>query len=144
MSRTLYLRGMNSTDRRPAHSARSRANRAFVARFVAGIVLYAIALSLAVAVDGSAIPAWLPSLLVLPAAGLMAWANVGMYRSADEFEKRKIAEAILIAFAASVPLILAVGFLQFFVIPDLNWIFAFSILMVSWAAGTVISVVRYR
>ena len=63
-----------------------------------------------------------------------AWANVDMYRSGDEFARRKIAEAIL----------LAVGFLQFFLLPALNWIFAFSILMLAWIVGTVVSTIRYR
>lgn len=125
-------------------SPRTRANRAFAARFVAGIALYAIALGLAVAADGTGMPAWLPALLVLPAVGLMAWANIEMYRSGDEFERRKIAESILLAFVISVPLILAVGFLQFFLLPALNWIFAFSILMLAWIVGTIVSAVRYR
>ena len=125
-------------------SPRVRANRAFAARFVAGIALYAIALGLAVAADGTGMPAWLPALLVLPAVGLMAWANIEMYRSGDEFERRKIAESILLAFVISVPLILAVGFLQFFLLPAMNWIFAFSLLMLAWIVGTVVSAVRYR
>ena len=125
-------------------STRTRANRAFVLRFVAGVVLYSVALGLAVAADGTAFPAWLPALLVLPAVALMAWANIEMYRSGDEFERRKIAESILLAFVLSVPLILAVGFLQFFLLPALNWIFAFSLLMLAWIVGTIVSAVRYR
>lgn len=125
-------------------SPRTRANRAFAVRFAAGMVLYGVALGLAVAADGTSFPAWLPALLVLPAVGLMAWANIEMYRSGDEFERRKIAEAILLAFVIAVPLILAVGFLQFFLLPALNWIFAFSILMAAWLVGTLISAVRYR
>lgn len=73
-----------------------------------------------------------------------AWANIDMYRSGDEFARRKIAEAILLAFVISVPLILAVGFLQFFLLPALNWIFAFSILMLAWIVGTVVSAIRHR
>lgn len=125
-------------------SPRTRANRAFARRFIAGVALYAIGLGLAVAADGTGIPAWLPALLVLPAVALMAWANIEMYRSADEFERRKIAEAILLAFLISVPLILAVGLLQFFLLPAMNWIFAFSILMLAWIVGTIVSAVRYR
>ena len=125
-------------------SPRTRANRAFAVRFAAGMVLYGVALALAVAADGTSFPAWLPALLVLPAVGLMAWANIEMYRSGDEFERRKIAEAILLAFVIAVPLILAVGFLQFFLLPALNWIFAFSILMAAWLVGTLISALRYR
>jgi hypothetical protein len=81
---------------------------------------------------------------VLPAVALMAWANIEMYRSGDEFERRKIAEAILLAFLISLPLILAVGFLQFFLLPAMNWIFAFSLLMLAWIVGTIVSAVRYR
>ncbi|PZP16067.1 MAG: hypothetical protein DI611_07035 [Brachybacterium faecium] len=90
------------------------------------------------------IPAWWAALIVLPGIGLMAWANVLMYRSGDDFERAKIAEAILLAFAISTPLILAVGVLQFYVLPELNWIFAFSILMVSWILCTIVSAIRYR
>lgn len=125
-------------------SPRRRAHRAFTLRMVAGFVLYGIGLGLAVAADGTSFPAWLPALLVLPAVGLMAWANIDMYRSGDEFERRKVAEAILLAFVAAVPLILAVGFLQFFLLPELNWIFAFSLLMLAWLVGTLVSAVRYR
>ena len=125
-------------------SHRTRANRAFALRFIAGVALYAIGLGLAVAADGTGMPAWLPALLVLPAIALMAWANIEMYRSGDEFERRKIAEAILLAFVISVPLILAVGFLQFFLLPAMNWILAFSLLMLAWIVGTIVSAVRYR
>ncbi|MFC7464028.1 hypothetical protein [Brachybacterium sp. GCM10030252] len=128
----------------PGPSARSRANRSFALRFVAGAVLYGLALVLAGFSADIGVPAWLPALLVLPAVGLMAWANIEMYRSGDEFEKRKIAEAILLAFVIATPLILAVGVLQFYLLPELNWIFAFSILMLGWIAGTIVSAVRYR
>ncbi|GAA1485211.1 hypothetical protein [Brachybacterium fresconis] len=124
--------------------ARTRANRAFALRFTAGIALYAIGLGLAVGTASFGGPGWVPALLVIPAVGLMAWANIAMYRSGDEFERRKIAEAILLAFVVSTPLILAVGVLQFYVLPELNWIFAFSILMLSWIIGTIVSAVRYR
>ena len=50
----------------------------------------------------------------------MAWASIEMYRSGDELERRKIAEAILVAFIISTPLILAVGVLQFYLLPELN------------------------
>ena len=125
-------------------SARKRANRTFTVRFLLGLVLYGVGLALASAAEGTGFPAWLPALLVLPAVALMAWANIGMYRSGDEFERRKIAEAILLAFVLSTGLILAVGFLQFFLLPELNWIFAFSILRFSWIVGTIVSALRYR
>ncbi|MGP9536543.1 hypothetical protein ACT3SP_00930 [Brachybacterium sp. AOP43-C2-M15] len=123
---------------------RRQANRTFAVRFVGGVALYAAGLGMAVAAEGTGFPAWLPALLVLPAVGLMAWANIGMYRSGDEFERRKIAEAILLAFVIATPLILAVGVLQFYLLPAMNWIFAFSILMLSWIVGTIASAVRYR
>ncbi|MEE1650470.1 hypothetical protein V1260_06660 [Brachybacterium sp. J144] len=74
----------------------------------------------------------------------MAIANIAMYRSGDEFERRKIAEAVLFAFVIATPLILIVGALQFFGLPEINWIFAFSILMLGWLIGTALSAVRYR
>ncbi|WP_114854011.1 hypothetical protein [Brachybacterium sp. YJGR34] len=125
-------------------SARTRANRAFALRFAVGMVLYGAALALAGVAEGLGVAAWLPALLVLPAVGLMAWANIEMYRSGDEFQRRKIAEAVLLAFVIATPLILAVGVLQFFGLPALNWIFAFSLLMVSWILGTVVAAARYR
>ncbi|MGO2721592.1 hypothetical protein [Brachybacterium tyrofermentans] len=127
-----------------APNARTRANRAFVVRFVIGIALYVLGLLLADVVSTSGVLAWLPALLILPGIGFIAWANIEMYRSGDEFERRKIAEAILLAFLIATPLILAVGVLQFSVLPEVNWIFAFTILMVSWIVGTIVSAVRYR
>lgn len=128
----------------PAPSARSLAHRAFARRFVLGIVLYGLALALAAAADGTGVPAWIPALLVLPAVALMAWANIGMYRSGDELQRRRIAEAVMLAFVLSTSSILAVGVLQLVLLPAMNWIFAFSILMLAWIAGTVVSGVRYR
>lgn len=127
-----------------AATPRSRANRAFALRFAGGVTLYAAGLGMAVAAEGTGFPSWVPALLVIPAVSLMAWANVGMYRSGDEFERRKIAEAVLLAFVIATPLILAVGVLQFYLLPQLNWIFAFSVLMLSWIAGTIVAAVRYR
>lgn len=127
-----------------APSARTRTNRAFAVRFTVGMLLFFAGLFLAFLAQGTGFPAWIPALLVLPAVALMAWANVEMYRSGDEFERRKIAEAVMLAFVISTGLILAVGFLQFFLLPEMNWIFAFSILMFSWLVGTVVSAVRYR
>lgn len=123
---------------------RARANRTFTLRFTGGVLLYFAALLLAGLAEGSGIAPWVPALLAVPAAAVMAWANVDMYRSGDEFERRKVAEAILIAFVLSAPLILAVGVMQFYVLPELNWIFAFSILMLTWIVGTVASAIRYR
>lgn len=127
-----------------AASPRTRANRAFAVRFAIGVTLYVLGVLFADISDVIGIPALLPALLVFPGIGLMAWANIEMYRSGDEFERRKIAEVILLAFLIATPLILAVGVLQFSVLPEINWIFAFSILMVSWIAGTIVSAVRYR
>ena len=125
-------------------SARTRANRTFAIRFTLGMVCYLAGLFLAYLAQGAGFPAWIPALLVVPAVILVAWANIDMYRSGDEFERRKISEAILLAFVLVTGLILAVGFLQFFLLPELNWIFAFSILMMSWIVGTIVSAVRYR
>ncbi|MGO2774650.1 MAG: hypothetical protein ACTIB2_14735, partial [Brachybacterium tyrofermentans] len=88
-----------------APNARTRANRAFVVRFVIGIALYVLGLLLADVVSTSGVLAWLPALLILPGIGFIAWANIEMYRSGDEFERRKIAEAILLAFLIATPLI---------------------------------------
>ena len=89
-------------------------------------------------------PLWLPALLVLPGVGLMAWANIDMYRSGDEYQRRRVAEAVMLAFVIATPIILAVGVLQFMGLPALNWIFAFSILMLSWMIGTVVVTIRHR
>lgn len=138
---------MNTATRTPAArtvSARTRANRAFAVRFTAGMVLFLAGLFLSFLVQDTGFPTWVPALLVLPAVALMAWANIEMYRSGDELERRKIAEAVMVAFVTSTGLILAVGFLQFFMLPEMNWIFAFAILMFSWLVGTLVSAVRYR
>lgn len=124
--------------------ARRRANRTFVARFLAGVAVYLAALVLPGLLAGAGVPLWLPALLVLPGVGLMAWANIDMYRSGDEYQRRRVAEAVMLAFVIATPIILAVGVLQFMGLPALNWIFAFSILMLSWMIGTVVVTIRHR
>lgn len=124
---------------------RRRAHRAFVARFLVGVLLYALGLALSPLGASAGLPLWLPALLLsVPGIALMAVANIAMYRSGDEFERRKIAEAVLLAFVVATPLILIVGALQFFGLPEINWIFAFSLLMLGWMVGTIVSAVRYR
>lgn len=125
-------------------SSGTKTTRTSALLFTLGGVFYGLGLAAAGFAPSIGIPAWWAALIVLPGIGLMAWANVLMYRSGDEFERAKIAEAILLAFAISAPLILAVGVLQFYALPELNWIFAFSILMVAWILGTIVSAIRYR
>ncbi|PZO60821.1 MAG: hypothetical protein DI635_15130 [Pseudoxanthomonas suwonensis] len=132
------------TPRTTTTSSGTKKTRTFALLFTLGGVFYGLGLAAAGFAPSIGIPAWWAALIVLPGIGLMAWANVLMYRSGDEFERAKIAEAILLAFAISTPLILAVGVLQFYVLPELNWIFAFSILMVAWILGTIVSAIRYR
>lgn len=132
------------TPRTTTISSGTKTTRTFALLFTLGGVLYGLGLAAAGFAPSIGIPAWWAALIVLPGIGLMAWANVLMYRSGDEFERTKIAEAILLAFAISTPLILAVGVLQFYVLPELNWIFAFSILMVAWILGTIVAAIRYR
>ncbi|MEE1618451.1 hypothetical protein [Brachybacterium sp. J153] len=128
-----------------ATTTRRSANRAFVARFLTGVLLYALGLAFSPLGVTIGLPLWLPALVLsVPGIALMAIANIAMYRSGDEFERRKIAEAVLFAFVIATPLILIVGALQFFGLPQINWIFAFSILMIGWLIGTVLSTVRYR
>lgn len=125
-------------------TARRRANRTFLVRFLAGVAVYLAALVLPGLLAGAGVPLWLPALLVLPGVGLMAWANIDMYRSGDEYQRRRVAEAVMLAFVLATPIILAVGVLQFMGLPALNWIFAFSILMLSWMIGTVVVTIRHR
>ncbi|HIY25176.1 MAG TPA: hypothetical protein H9837_12915 [Candidatus Brachybacterium merdigallinarum] len=134
---------MNTTPR--ATTPRRSANRAFVARFLIGVFLYGLGLALSPLGASIGLPLWLPALvLAVPGIALMAIANIAMYRSGDEFERRKIAEAVMLAFVVATPLILAVGALQFFGLPQINWIFAFTILMLGWIVGTIVSAIRYR
>lgn len=134
---------MNTAPR--ATTARRRANGAFLARFLIGVLLYGLGLALSPLGTMIGLPLWLPALvLAVPGIALMAIANIAMYRSGDEFERRKIAEAVMLAFVVATPLILAVGALQFFGLPQINWIFAFSILMLGWIVGTIVSAIRYR
>ena len=132
------------TPRTTTTSPGTKTTRTFALLFTLGGVFYGLGLAAAGFAPSIGIPAWWAALIVLPGIGLMAWVNVLMYRSGDEFERTKIAEAILLAFAISTPLILAVGVLQFYVLPELNWILAFSILMVAWILGTIVSAIRYR
>lgn len=134
---------MNTTP--SATTTRRRANSAFLVRFLIGVLLYGLGLALSPLGTAIGLPLWLPALvLAVPGIALMAIANIAMYRSGDEFERRKIAEAVMLAFVVATPLILAVGALQFFGLPQINWIFAFSILMLAWIVGTIVSAVRYR
>ncbi len=125
-------------------TARRQANRTFALRFGAGIVVYLAALIMPGLLAGAGVPLWLPALLVLPAVALMAWANLDMYRSGDEYQRSRVAEAVMLAFLLATPLILAVGVLQFMGLPALNWIFAFSLLMLGWIVGTVVVAIRHR
>lgn len=123
---------------------RKKALRAFIIQFVIGFALYALGILAGSYLPNLGVSPWWGALILLPGIALMAIPQVTMYRSGDEFERTKIAEAVMFAFLIATPLIFAVGALQFTVLPELNWIFAFSILMVSWILGTIVSAIRYR
>lgn len=122
---------------------RRRASRTFLSLALWAAVLYGGGIAMGTFLEGT--PALIgAAVLICGAAVLWAVGSLTMYRMADEFERAKIAEAVMFAFVVATPLILAVGALQFFGLPQLSWIFAFSILMVAWAVGTVVAAVRHR
>lgn len=130
--------------RTAAADRRRKATRTFVIQMIIGFTLYALGLAAGSYLPSLGVSPWWGALLLIPGIGLMALPQVAMYRSGDELERTKIAEAVMLAFLISTPLIFAVGALQFTVLPELNWIFAFSILMLSWIIGTIVSAIRYR
>lgn len=110
-------------------------------------VLYAIGLvaSLVLRRHGVTGPVpWLPALLVLPAVLTITWAVIAYSREADEFARRKLADAILIGFAISTPIQLAIGILQYAGFPALNWTWAFVVAMGGWLVGALVAAIRYR
>lgn len=124
-------------------TARKKAIRSFLQLEISGAVLYAGGLAM-----GTFVPGGLglvgAGFLILGGALLWAIGALTMYRMGDEFERAKMAEAVMFAFIIATPLILAVGAPQFFGLPQISWIFAFTVLMVAWAAGTAVAAIRNR
>lgn len=116
----------------------------YTVRFVAGLVLYSVALAIALVMRGAGIGTWQPMLLTLPSVAVMAWAIVAYYRESDEFAQRKLAESFIIAFAVGVPALLVIGLLESFGGPHLNWMIAFAIMMAGWLIGSLVANARYR
>lgn len=125
-------------------SPRTRTGIKFGVLFILGLVLYGLGLAASGLAPSLGISPWWAAPIIVIGIGVVACTNVLMYRNGDEFEKAKMAESVLLAFTIAAPLIAAIGVLQYSVLPEINWIFAFVILMVSWLLGSLISTVRYR
>lgn len=132
------------------HPARRRPRQGpgvrYIGRLITGIAVYVAGLVGAAAIVHTAGegPGVLPGLLTLPGIAIVVWAVLAYYGEADEFERRKLGEAILIGFLVGVPVILAVGVLQYFGLPPINWMGAYVILMTAWLLGAVVTAIRYR
>lgn len=91
---------------------------------------------------------WGPSpwavLLTLPGIAAIVRAIVSYHREADELERTKLGEGVLIGFGVGVPVVLAIGLLEAYGGPHLSWMWAFMILMAAWLVGAFVVAIRYR
>lgn len=117
----------------------------YLIRFGIGLALYVLAIVVA---GQLARGGWGPSpwmvLMTLPGIATMVWALVSYHREADELERAKLGEGVLIGFGIGVPAVLAVGLLESYGGPHLSWMWAFMILMAAWLVGAVVVAIRYR
>ena len=85
-------------------------------------------------------------LVLAPMAGaaLAVLAALRYFARIDELERKIHLDALAIAFGASVLALMSYGFLEGAGLPHLNWTWAWPVMAVMWALGSVISRRRYR
>ncbi|MDO4258883.1 MAG: hypothetical protein Q4C87_05100 [Actinomycetaceae bacterium] len=118
----------------------------YVIRFGAGMSVYTACL-----VGGLSIARLLPPhlapltiLAVLPGIALVIRAVILHWAESDEFARTQIQSGMALAFAASAPILLALGLLELSLGIRIHFIWSFAIVMMTWALTAAQVAMRYR
>jgi hypothetical protein len=123
------------------------AGRTYARQFSAAMIGYAaVLIGVLTILNRYDLGAWRYMLVLLPVVpacfGLAAF--VGFLRNMDELQRRIQFEAIGFAFAATIVLTFAYGFLQIAGLPAIDWLFVAPIMIWLWGIGLAIASRRYR
>lgn len=121
-------------------------SRRYLIRMAVATVVYLILLGFMFVLIKVLPPAGDPwtVLMVLPPVGLFVRAMRGLWEESDEFNRRKMLEALATGFAIGVPLLVPLGIMDLVTNTHIPFIVSFGILMGAWALGGVLSALRYR
>lgn len=120
-------------------------DRQYLTRFTAGMVLYSILLPVSIVVmrQLEAPAKYIVALLPLIGFAIVVWSVITYLRDADEFQARKVLEAL----AISIVPVLAVGFtwglIQFAGGPVLNPFWLVPVWAVGFGIGSVVTGKKY-
>jgi hypothetical protein len=90
--------------------------------------------------------AWRVPVSVMPVAalGLAAWAIIRHLNRCDEMQRRMQFDAISAAFLGTALISMSYGFLENAGFPRLSMFAVWPVMAALWAAGSIVSMVRYR
>jgi hypothetical protein len=80
---------------------------------------------------------------VMPALGV-SLAVVRLLESMDELQRRIQLESLAFGFAAAAVATFTYGFLQNAGLPEVNWVWVWPVMAVSWIVGVLLARRRYR
>ena len=112
--------------------------------------VYALLLVGSLTLIGTNVAGWMPLRALVgltPMSAGFGILNLVMqeYRSADELQRRIVAESIMFAFGSTALLTFSYGFLQRTIgAPELSYFWVWPILAASWIVGGIITRRRYR
>lgn len=122
----------------------------YTARLFGWVLLYALLLVGSLNLIGTNVAGWMPLRALVGLTPMIAGfgiLNLVMqeYRSADELQRRIVAESIMFAFGSTALLTFSYGFLQRTIgAPELSYFWVWPILAASWIVGGIITRRRYR
>lgn len=129
-------------------TTQSRSNRAYGVRFALATVVYSVLILVALPLarsqpEGSVARYALACLPVLGVA-LGVWALWRYIREADEFQSRRLLEALAVSVAGTLVVAFCVGMVDSVGGPELSWVWVLPVWAVSFGAGAAWTSWKYR
>lgn len=129
-------------------TTQSRSGRAYVIRFLIATVVYTVLLLVSIPLaqsqpEGSLLRYVLACLPVI-GVGLGVWALWRYVAEADEFQARKLLDALAVSLAGTLVVAFVVGMIQFAGGPALSWVWIIPVWAAFLAIGSLWSNRKYR
>ena len=125
----------------------SRPFAKFLIAFVTSLVLYVLLLGMTMRWLRAGVfgpeKYFIAVLPMLPTLGVPI-AAVCYCRTLDELELRKQLESVTFGFMVTAIVTFTYGFLQYAGLPDVNWVWVWPVMGVSWLVGRAVAWLRYR
>lgn len=129
-------------------TTQSRSGRRYVARFLTAAIVYTVLLPICITLsqrqpEGS-LPRYVLACLPVIGVGLGVWALWRYIQEVDEFQARKLLDALALSLAGTLVVTFLVGMVQAAGGPALSWVWVIPVWAVFLAVGSIWANRKYR